>query len=103
VPKPYLFVSLGLALSEKQNPQVVEKIEKPKEQMEGLELSVVLRRQTLYPTELRARGRSHSDSKAFATVTKIKSSPFTHYCVRTVPKPSLAGKFWHSVPVISLA
>jgi len=46
---------LGLALSEKQIPQVVEKIEKPKEQMEGLESSVVLRRQTLYPTELRAR------------------------------------------------
>ena len=46
---------LGLALSEKQTPQVVEKIEKPKEQIEGLESSVVLRRQTLYPPELRAR------------------------------------------------
>ncbi len=55
VPKPYSFVPLGLALSEKQTPQVVEKVEKPKEQMEGWELSVVLRRQTLYPTELRAR------------------------------------------------
>jgi hypothetical protein len=37
---------LGLALSEKQNPQVVEKIEKPKEQLEAVESSVVLRRQT---------------------------------------------------------
>lgn len=45
VPKPYSFVSLGLALSEKQNPQVVEKIEKPKEQIEGVESSIVLRRQ----------------------------------------------------------
>ena len=34
----------GLALTEKQTPQVVEKIEKPKEQMEGLESSVMLRR-----------------------------------------------------------
>jgi hypothetical protein len=49
VPKPYLFVSLGLALSEKQIPQVVEKIEKPREQIEGVESSIVLRRQTLYP------------------------------------------------------
>jgi hypothetical protein len=55
VPKPYSFLLLGLALSEKQTPQVVEKIEKPKEQMEGLEPGVVLRRQTLFPTELRAR------------------------------------------------
>jgi hypothetical protein len=55
VPESNLFLPLGLALSEKQMPQVVEKIEKEKEQMEGLESSVVLRRQTLYPTELRAR------------------------------------------------
>jgi hypothetical protein len=41
-------------LSEKQTPQVVEKVEKPKEQMEGLEASVVLRRQTLFATERRA-------------------------------------------------
>jgi hypothetical protein len=54
VPKPYSFVSLGLALSEKQTPQIVEKIQKPKEQIEDVESSVVLRRQTLYPTELRA-------------------------------------------------
>jgi len=40
---------LGLALSEKQIPQVVEKIEKPKEQIEGVESSAVLRRQTLHP------------------------------------------------------
>jgi hypothetical protein len=45
---------LGLALSEKQTPQIVENIEKPQEQMEGLEVSFVLRRQTLFPTELRA-------------------------------------------------
>jgi hypothetical protein len=30
----------------------------------------------LYPAELRARGRSHSDSKAFPVVPKIKSSSF---------------------------
>ena len=46
MPKPYSFVSLGLALSEKQTSQVVEKSEKPKEQMQGLESSVVLKRQT---------------------------------------------------------
>ena len=44
-PKPYSFVSLGLALSEKQTPQIIEEIQKPKEQIEGLESSVVLRRQ----------------------------------------------------------
>ena len=32
-------------MSEKQTPQIVEKIEKPKEQIEGLESSFVLRRQ----------------------------------------------------------
>jgi hypothetical protein len=37
---------LGLPLREKQNPQVVETIEKPKEQMEELDSSFVLRRQT---------------------------------------------------------
>ena len=51
---------LGLALSEKQTPQVVEKVEKPKEQMGGLESSEVLRRQMLYPTELRALRLSFS-------------------------------------------
>jgi hypothetical protein len=44
VPKPYSFVPLGLALSQRQTPQVVEKIEKPNEQIEDLEPSVVLRR-----------------------------------------------------------
>jgi hypothetical protein len=44
-----------VALSEKQTPQVVEKAEKPKVRMEGVESSVVLRIQTLFPTELRAR------------------------------------------------
>ena len=38
-----------------ETPQVVEKSEKAKQQMEGVEASVVLRRQTLFPTELRAR------------------------------------------------
>ena len=37
VPKSYSFLLLGLAVSEKQTPQVVEMIEKPQEQMEGLE------------------------------------------------------------------
>jgi hypothetical protein len=51
VPKPYSFVPWGLALSKKQTPQVVEKVEKSKEQMEGLGSSVALRRQTLFPPE----------------------------------------------------
>jgi hypothetical protein len=34
--------------SEKQTPQVVEKIKKPKEQIEGVESSIVLRRQMPY-------------------------------------------------------
>jgi hypothetical protein len=53
VPKPYLFSVLGLALSEKQIPQVIENTEKRSESMETLEQAVVLRRQTLFPTELR--------------------------------------------------
>jgi hypothetical protein len=44
-----------VALSEKQAPQVVEKVEKPNVRMEGVESSVVLRSQTLFPTELRVR------------------------------------------------
>jgi hypothetical protein len=55
VPKPYLFSLLGLASSEKQIPQVIENIEKWSESMEALERVGVLRRQMLYPAELRAR------------------------------------------------
>ncbi len=44
VPESDVFMPLGLDFSEKQTPQVVEKDEKPKEQMEGLESSGVLRR-----------------------------------------------------------
>jgi hypothetical protein len=58
VPKPYSFVPWGLALSEKQTPQVIEEVEKPNEQMEGLESSVVFRRQMLYLRELRMRQAS---------------------------------------------
>ena len=47
----------------------------------------------LFPTELRARGRGNSDSKAFAAVPKIKSSPFSRYCVRTVSKCPLRSLF----------
>jgi hypothetical protein len=54
VPKPYLFSALGIALSEKQIPQVVENIENSCERMEALERVAVLRRQMLYPAELRA-------------------------------------------------
>lgn|GEM_PF-1823490 len=63
---------------------------------------ILLRRQMLYPAELRARSRNQSDSNAFAAVPKIKSSFFCDYRARTVPKPSLTFKFWHNVPVISL-
>ncbi len=55
-----LFESLGLALSEKQTPQVVENHERPNERMESLESRFVLRRQTLYLTELRARSTATS-------------------------------------------
>jgi hypothetical protein len=54
VPKPYLFSALGIALSEKQIPQVVENIENSCVRMEALERVAVLRRQMLYPAELRA-------------------------------------------------
>ena len=60
MPKPYSFVPLGLALSEKQTPQVVEKIEKPKEQIEGLESSIVLRRQTFLCDSTPGAGASTS-------------------------------------------
>jgi hypothetical protein len=49
-----------MELSEKQTHQVVEKIEKQKEQIEGLESSVVLTRQTLFATEPRARAKLFS-------------------------------------------
>jgi hypothetical protein len=45
VPKPYLFSALGIALSEKQIPQVIENNEKRSERMEALERAGVLRRQ----------------------------------------------------------
>jgi hypothetical protein len=55
VPKLYLFSVLGIALSEKQIPQVVVNTEKWCKRLESLEPAVVLRRQMLYPAELRAR------------------------------------------------
>src|SRR4029077_9272513 len=64
---------------------------------------LVLRRHALYPSELQPRSRMESDSKAFAAVPKIKNSPFSRYCARTVSKPSTTGTFWHIVPPISLA
>jgi hypothetical protein len=64
-------VRLGLALSEKQTPQVVGNIGKPNELMEGLELSIVLRRQMLYPTELRAHPLLFFDSIAFVLPIRV--------------------------------
>jgi hypothetical protein len=55
VPKLYLFSALGIALSEKQIPQVVEIIENRSERMEALEGVAVLRRQMPYPAELQTR------------------------------------------------
>ena len=55
VPKFYLFSALGIALSEKQIPQVVEIIENRSERMEALEGVAVLRRQMPYPAELQTR------------------------------------------------
>jgi hypothetical protein len=65
VPKPYSFVSLRLALSEKQTPQIVEKIQNPKEQIEGVESSAVLRRQTLYPLSYGRDARKALQNAAF--------------------------------------
>ena len=52
---PMAFGCQGLAFERKQTPQVVENTEKWCERMEGLEQAGVLRRQMLYPAELRAR------------------------------------------------
>jgi hypothetical protein len=61
----------GLASSEKQIPQIIGNIENAKQGMELLEVGMVLRRQTLYPSELRALCNRYSDSKAFVAVPKI--------------------------------
>ena len=55
--KPDLFSALAIALSEKQIPQVVENIENRSERIEALERVGLLRRQMLYPAELRAQRR----------------------------------------------
>jgi hypothetical protein len=49
VPESGAFMPLGLALTEKQIPQITENTEKPKEQIEGVESSFAIRRQTLTP------------------------------------------------------
>jgi hypothetical protein len=49
VPEPYLFHSLGLALSGKQMPRFVGIIDSLKDWMELLEPESALKRQTLYP------------------------------------------------------
>ena len=46
----------------------------------------------LYPAELRARGRSHSDSKAFAAVPKIKSSYFQPLLCQNCAKTLIGGQ-----------
>jgi len=65
---PISFWSLRLALSEKQIPQVVEYPEKRCERIESLEPAFVLRRQMLYPAELRAHPWLLFDSTAVATL-----------------------------------
>ena len=52
--KPLALRRLGLASSEKQTPQVVENLRSGGEPKEALERVAVLRRQMLYPPELRA-------------------------------------------------
>jgi hypothetical protein len=54
VSKRDVFKPLRLASSEKQIPKIVENIQKTKSQREFLEPGAGLRRQTLYPAELRA-------------------------------------------------
>ena len=68
-------------MSEKQIPQVVENIENAQYGMEPLESGVVLRRQTLYPPELRARGDQHPDSKA---LPEFVATPVPHLRPRGV-------------------
>ncbi len=58
VPKPLALTRLGLALSEKQFPQIVENVRSRAQERDALERRVVLRRQMLYPPELRAREQS---------------------------------------------
>ena len=55
VTKLVRLIALGLPLSEKQIPQVIENLESGGEPKEALERVAVLRRQMLYPPELRAR------------------------------------------------
>jgi hypothetical protein len=55
VTKLFALTRLGLLLSEKQIPQVIEKPERGCESKELLEWAAVLRRQVLYPPELRAQ------------------------------------------------
>jgi hypothetical protein len=57
VPEPYLICPLGLAFERKQMPQVNENTENRTKRKEALERWHVLRRQMLYPTELRAHPR----------------------------------------------
>ena len=59
VSKPATMRSLELALSEKQNPQNVEKTESVHELRGALETVTVVRRQVLYPPELRAHSMSY--------------------------------------------
>jgi hypothetical protein len=54
VTKLLRLIPLGLALSEKQIPQVIEKFESRDKSQEASERVTLLRRQMLYPPELRA-------------------------------------------------
>jgi hypothetical protein len=64
VPKPYAFEPWGLALSEKQTPQVVEKAENPKEQMEGLESSIVLSEEVILFRSIQATLERAAESQS---------------------------------------
>jgi hypothetical protein len=77
VPKPYLFGLLGLALSEKQIPQIVENADKRYERMEALERVAVLRRQMVYADELRARGLALFKSIAEWEVLKVPAHRYS--------------------------
>ena len=72
--KPYLFWSLGLALSEKQVPQVIVNKQKWKEAREGLELSRELAKQVLSQLSYTPPVATGLNSKASAAVRETRNT-----------------------------
>jgi hypothetical protein len=85
VPAGNVFTRWGLAVSEKQIPQLVANIAKGQQEMELLESSCVRPRQARYQAALRPDMKYVKIIKDFPTELLLHLTNFASNCAKTVP------------------